>query len=294
MPKALIIGGTGLMGPHLVRELAAQNLETICINRSGVHPLGGTAYACDRNIFSQIKDIFAQHEDYVLFDMVPYTAMQAGIVIHALNGKKPPMVCASSCDVYEAFNVLHRYSTTLQPTPLTEISPLRDRLSFQGSGYDKLNVEHIYFSYFESCAIVRLPAIYGLPDRHRIEDCLKKFEKQEVRIHPDFASWRFCRSSNRNCAFGMALCVKNQGRHAYNLAEPYTYSESEWMQKIFSLAHIQAAIIHDENEIIPHQANPAQHLVCDSAKIRQQLGYWEKYDTDQTILEVIEKYKSNE
>ncbi|GDY13310.1 hypothetical protein LBMAG53_21880 [Planctomycetota bacterium] len=293
MKKAIIIGGTGLMGPHLIKELQDLNIETICINRSGKHPFGGKSYVCDRNNIEVMMKIFDEQNDFILFDMIPFTAVNAGIVILALNGKQPPMICASSCDVYEAYNILHNKSIGLQNTPLTELSKTRDRISFQGSGYDKLNIERIYLSYFDCCAIVRLPAIYGLPDTNRIYQYLQKICYNKFTLNSGFAHWRFSRSSNINCAYGLSLCVKNTNRNIYNISEKEYYSEIEWTDKIHKLGGYSPNIILDDKIEIPYNMNINQNLIIDSSKIRNELGYHEKYDVNNSIIEVIDFYKKS-
>lgn len=203
------------------------------------------------------------------------------------------MVAVSSIDVYQAYNNLHpqgRLVSQLQSVPLDEKSVLREQLSFQGLEYDKLNVEHTYWSYFDSCSILRMPAIYGLPDTSRIEGYFRSLvNDQEIQLNTSLSQWRFSRSLNTNCAHAVALCVGKTHREVFNVAEPHHYSEIEWCEHIASLLGVPAKIKLDSTLAIPYGMNTQQHWTVDSRKIRSMLGYAEKYDTDIGIQKVLEE-----
>lgn len=53
----IVIGGTGLVGPHLVSSLESMGIESICLNRSGHHPSGGQAIACNRDSPRELSEV---------------------------------------------------------------------------------------------------------------------------------------------------------------------------------------------------------------------------------------------
>lgn len=288
----ILVGGTGLMGPHVVRELEEQGREVVCLNRKGEHPAGGLAFPVDRNDFESLKNVFARFGQFSLIDMIPYTAQQASILLDALQGKQPDIVAVSSIDVYQAYNILHRHDDIpdkLQTVPLTEDSVLRTRLSFQGLAYDKLNIERIYQSYFDTCTILRMPAIYGLPDISRVERYVKPLlTGQSIVLHPTFAQWRFSRSLNSNCAFAVSLAANSGNKGVFNVGELNHATEAEWCTKLASLTGLQADIVIDVEAEIPYAMNASQHWCVDSSRIRAELGYFEKYDVDEGLRQVLD------
>ncbi|MCV6623434.1 MAG: hypothetical protein OIF51_16970 [Cellvibrionaceae bacterium] len=290
MEKVLLIGGTGLLGPSVLLSLQEKGREVVCLNRRGEHPFGGEAYSCDRSALDQLKGVFDRFNRFCLIDMIPYSAQDAGTLILALNGKQVPITAISSIDVYRAYNVLHNQSTTeVQETPLFEGDELRERLSFQGAEYDKLNVERIYYSYFDDCKILRLPAIYGLPDISRIEPYFKAIhESGRVRLNSTFASWKFSRSSNVNIANAIALSLGFSGREVFNLAEPIDYTEEQWCNLIAKQMGVPVEVELDAKAEIPYGINTQQHWFVDSSKIRRQLGYTEKFSTEEVVKIVVE------
>ena len=297
MDLVILIGGTGLLGPTVVHEIECAGREVICVNRSGKHPSNGRAEAVDRNSFDDLKRIFRRYSSFTLVDMIPYTARQAALLIEALDGNQPKIAAVSSIDVYQAYNNLHPQSRPvgeLQEVPLHETSFLRDRLSFQGFEYDKLNVEHIYWSYFEVCTILRMPAIYGLPDTSRDERYFESLAlRREITLHSGLANWKFSRSLNTNCAYAVALSLGHEKRAIYNVSEEKHYSELEWCRVIADLMCVEANVKIDDATPIPFSMNTDQHWTVDSSKIRAQLGYKEKYCTTTGLEEVISELQTH-
>lgn len=287
----MLIGGTGLLGPSLVQQLEDEGRDVICINRSGKHPHGGEAIAANRNSFDELRKLFRKLGAFHLVDVIPYTARQAALLLEALEGKQPQFTAVSSIDVYQAYNNLHPQGRTvaeLQELPLLETSSLRDRLSFQGLEYDKLNVERIYLSYFDACTILRMPAIYGLPDTSRVERYVQNMlADDEIVLTPGLASWRFSRSLNLNCAHAIALGVGYSGHEVFNVAEQRDYTELEWCKYLASLLGVEPRMKIDAAAQVPYNMNTEQHWVVDSSKIRKDLGYHEKYSAEEGIREVL-------
>lgn len=291
MDTKIIIGGTGLLGPFLVRELESLGHEVICLNRRGIHPTGGKALKVNRESKCELNQAFSKVGQFSLIDMIPYTAADAGSLLQALDGAQPRLTAVSSIDVYAAYNVLHKAVSfdQKQHVPLRESDKMRDRLCFQGVAYDKLNVEKIVWSYFNECSILRMPAIYGLPDKDRISRyAIPILNDEKIVLNPRFAAWRFSRSLNANCAYAIALATSHPGRDVFNVAERVSYSEIEWCQRIAAIANRPANIILDDSAAIPSNIETDQDWIVCSEKIRQKLTYIERYETEAGIEQVLQ------
>lgn len=299
MDVVLVIGGTGLQGPTVVNELEGAGKEVICINRSGKHPFGGRAVVCNRDSYAELRQVFRKFSAFSLIDMIPYTARQAALLIEALEGKQPHSTVVSSIDVYQAYNNLHSQGKpveSIQAVPLDESSALRDRLSFQGIEYDKLNVERIYWSYFDGCAILRMPAIYGLPDTSRVSHYFQALiEQRKIVLTRSLADWKFSRSLNLNCAHAIALGSMSEKHEIFNVAEQQHFSEAEWCELIARLMGVEALIGIDNTAPVPFGMNTQQDWIVDSNKIRSILGYTEKYSVEDGLKKVLtELYTHND
>src|SRR5690242_17046087 len=115
----LIIGGTGFMGPPLVRRLAAMGHEIAVFHR-GNTPVEAPA----RRIVGHRRDLSAiRPEADVVIDLILSSGAQARTLMDTFRGVARRIVAASSIDVYRACGVLHGSEEgPLEPTPLTEHS----------------------------------------------------------------------------------------------------------------------------------------------------------------------------
>lgn len=288
-----ILGGTGLMGPSLVHQLVEAGDEVHCINRSGTHPGNGNAFACDRADENKLCDILHSIQPELLIDMIPYTAKEATSLSGIIRKTGTPLIAISSIDVYKAYNVLHKIiAPKYQKCPLKEDDALRTKLSFEGLTYDKLNVERIYLEALEDVTIFRMPAIYGWPDTSRIAHYVDFMlhNSRPMPIHPEYCNWKFSRALNKNCAFAISLAKNLKGHHIYNVAEEKTHTEKEWFAKIASYLNWEYGTVADASTPIPYNSDPKQDWFVSSKKIRNELGFYEKYDPEIELSNTIHRY----
>ncbi len=288
--KIFVIGGTGLMGPHLVREIEAASHKAICFNRRGNHPRDREAIIGDRSDAIGLRSAIMDSEADLVIDMIPYTEKEAIDLGGILNELKKPLIACSSVDVYRAYNILHRVSSPpYQKCPIKESDELRSRLSIEGKAYDKLHVEQQYLSLNVDVSIFRLPAIYGWPDQRRIKEYVDQIRNEgTVKMHPYDTKWRCSRALNENCAFAISLGIGHSGKHVYNVAEPIHHTEEEWCRIIGRHLHWDGEIVYDESIEINADAN--QDWFVDTQLIREELGYKEKYDCDEGLRRNIFNY----
>jgi hypothetical protein len=113
---------------------------------------------------------------------------------------------------------------------------LRTGEGAQGAAYDKLAVERVYAATLENVAVLRLPAVYGWPDQSRIEAYAGPMldGADEIVLHPRLARWRFARVLNRNAGHAVSLAALGNwsGFWAWNVAEPVSPTEAEWVARI--------------------------------------------------------------
>jgi nucleoside-diphosphate-sugar epimerase len=103
MPRAVLIGGNGMIGRAAARALAGDGWEVIAVSRSGALPeglaeLGVQAVAADREDDAQLRAAVGSGAD-VVYDSVAFTR-EHGEQLNALDGLVGSLVVISSASVY--------------------------------------------------------------------------------------------------------------------------------------------------------------------------------------------------
>lgn len=288
--------GTGLIGPYAIQELfeAFSGARIGTVTRRGRNYLAERAFKLDRNDLAAFERAFEEAAPDLLIDMVPFTATDAQNTATLIRRRRPdlPVIAISSIDVYSAYARLHRTEDVpYQECPISEEMALRTRLGpgSEGERYDKLNVERIYREVLENVTILRLPAVYGWPDRRRIDPYMKPMLAGEsaIEIARSWADWRFSRCLHRNAAHAIRRLAEagQSGQHVYNLAEEQAHSERQWCEMIAECCGWRGDIrIVDRDE----QAHDlGQDFVVSSQKIRDEIGFTERYDPNEGLADAV-------
>src|SRR5260370_18779356 len=101
--KTLVIGGTGFIGPHLVRELAQMGHSVAVFHRGNTHPdLPAEHILGDRWDLATLRP-----KADVIIDLILSSGAQAKALMEAFRGVARRVVAAISIDVYRACAGLH-------------------------------------------------------------------------------------------------------------------------------------------------------------------------------------------
>jgi nucleoside-diphosphate-sugar epimerase len=326
--RILILGGTKFVGPHVVRQLAAQGHEITIFHRGVTEsdlPEGVRHIHGDFASFDTRLDELKRFSPEVVVDMVPFREEDAARV-KAFAGVARRVVVISSQDVYRAYGRLWR--TELgdpDPVPLTEDSPLREKLSGAGLDYNKTAIEQAVMNDSNLPAtIVRLPATHGPGDyKHRLFPYIKRMDdgRPAILLDEAYAGWRWSRGYVEDVAHAIALAVTDEraaGR-IYNVAYPETLSEAEWVQAIARIVSDEGVRPTNEHvgadlgvrpsywpgEVVALSANQlppslrremldfTQQYEVDSSRIRRELGYSEIVPFDEALRRTIAWERAN-
>ena len=314
--KILTIGATGFIGKHVVRLLCQSGQEVAVLHR------GKTSLPAQ----SQVMEFLGERVDLrssgarswkpdIVIDMILSSSAQARTTVEAFAGIAQRVVAISSGDVYRAMAVLHRIEDgPIEPTPLTEDSPLRtqgqtyskgalaiarQRLPWLDEEYDKVQVERAISSHPELPAtILRLPMVYGPGDMfHRFYPRLKLMldGRSEVLLEQTESEWITCRGYVENVAQAICLTAlsENASGRVYNVADPEPFTEAQWTAKMGESVHWDGRVTTTREHFQPPAGNHKQHLFMDSTRIRRELGYSEFVPLDEAIRSTVEWEKAN-
>jgi len=296
----LVIGGTGFMGPKVVRLLHEQRHKIAIFHRGKTevdlppdvqHIHCGDApdllnlIGWKSHLLPQFVNEFRNFAPNVVLDMVPLGEQDTQTVVNTFKGITRRIVAISSIDVYRAYGrIWHTEPGPPDPVPLTEEAPLRERLFYPFRGetlrsqddpmkalddHDKIVVERIVMNNSDLAGtILRLPMVYGPGDPvHRMFEFLKRMDdgRSVILLDEDYARWRGSRGYVENVVSAIALAVTDNqaANRIYNVAEENALSTVEWIKAIGHAAEWNGKVIVVPKELLPTHLQSEQDMSQD-------------------------------
>ena len=305
--RVLVLGGTGFIGPALVRQLSNAGHTVAVFHRGQSHvdlPPGVGHLLGDRNRLSDHAAGFRQFAPEVVVDLIGYEERQAQALVATFRGLAGRLVVVSSGDVYRAYGLLLGAEVgPPEPVPLTEDAPLRQalfpyRAKAKGPGdlpydYEKILVERAVAGHADLAAtLLRLPMVYGPGDKqHRLFPYLRRMDdcRRAILLDERLAGWRCPRGYVENVAAAIALAVTD-GRAAgrtYNVAQPDAFTEAEWVRQMGQPAGWSGEVIAVPPGRLPVPFHTPQPLILDSTRIRCELGYAEPVPSAEALRQSV-------
>jgi nucleoside-diphosphate-sugar epimerase len=308
--RTLVIGGTGFSGPHVVRRLMNMGHEIVLFHRGRTEadlPGGVQHILGDREQLADHADEFLRFAPQVVLDMMSGTEQQARGVMAVFTGVAQRAIAISSQDVYRAYGkIIDIEPGPIEPIPLTEESPLREKHypyreqvdpTHRLYHYEKMLVEQAFMSNPElPGTIVRYPMVYGPRDRqHRLFEYLRRMDdgRPAIVLGQGMADWRWTKGYVENVAAAVALAVTDERAtgQIYNVGEEQTLTEAEWVTAIGVAAGWRGKVVIVPEDRVPGHLEPgintAQHLVVDTTRVREELGYREVVARDEALRRTV-------
>jgi nucleoside-diphosphate-sugar epimerase len=304
----LIIGGTRFMGPHITKNLHAAGHMVTLFHRGQSKmelPEGVAEITGDRDELMQHARQLRQLQPDVVLDMIASTEKQAQHCVEVFASFTRRIVVASSQDVYQSFGRVNRTEDgAVDLSDINEASPLRKHLYpyrnlLPGEDdYDKILVERVYMSLPElPGTIMRLPAVYGPGDaQHRMFAYLKRMldGRPHILLEECVARWRWTHGYVENVADAITLAITDErasGR-VYNVGEPFALSVAERVEHLARVTQWPGQIVILPGERLPasmrETGNMDQHIVVNSSRLRQELGYSEHLDLRESFRRTVD------
>lgn len=310
--RILVIGGTRFIGPPVVRRLAEAGHEATVFHRGKSRaslPEGVGEILGDRSGISSFRETFHRLAPDVVIDMIPMGERDARKLVETFTGIAERVVAISSEDVYRAYDIVRGlHPGPPDPIPLTEDSPLRERLfPYDRPGiadYEKILVERVVMDAPNLPAtVLRLPAVYGPGDyQNRLFPYVKRMDdgRPGILLEEGFARWRWTMGFMEDVAHAITLAATDEraANRIYNVGEENPPTHHEWIEEISRAAGWSGETVALPKEHLPAHldsglANTEQHWVVDTSRIREELGYEERFPREEALRKTIEWERGN-
>jgi nucleoside-diphosphate-sugar epimerase len=306
--RVVVLGGTGFLGHHIVRALAARG-DSVCVFHRGATERGESARVVHlHDEFASLPDRMDAIRAFgpeVVIDTVPFHDKSGHGVVH-FEGVADRAVVITSADVYRAFARVWGSEPGLpDAVPLTEESPLREKPSpdlGEEIDFDNVEVERAAAQSPLPVTVIRAPVIFGPHDPfHRLYRYIKRMEdgRPAIVIDARLASWRWSRGYVENVADAVVLAAVSrtaEGR-TYNVAPAETLTEQQWIEAIAEAHSWGGEVVAVQPQALPEHLRAAfdtdQHVVLDSTRIRSELGYAETVPLRDALQRTVEWERAN-
>lgn len=299
-----MLGGTGFVGPFVVKQLVEQGCEVTVFHR-GRHEPALTAGA------KHVHGEFARLPDHlptltrraldVVVDVNPGLAKAGHGVLH-FAGIARRGVVLTSMDVYRAMSVLWGVDAgPPQQMPVTEESELRSQPSPDlgaNVDFDNLDVERAVAARSDELpvTVLRCPVIYGPFDsQRRLRHYVRAMAdgRPAILLDSRLARLRLTRGYVENVAHAVVTVVsddRSAGR-TYNAGEHDALSEAEWVRAVGAAFGWNGDVVVADPSALPAKLRvplPRQDLVADTSRMRHELGYAEVVSRSEGLGRAIE------
>jgi nucleoside-diphosphate-sugar epimerase len=313
--NVLILGGTQLSGPSLVRELLRRGCRVVVFHR-GNHeqnvPAGvGQIVAPwepgapeDRLHLRAFSGEFRRLRPDVVVHMIAFTRADAEAFVSVFRGVAGRAVVVSSSDVYRVMGLINRTEGgPPNELPIDEDGALRTKPSVHGAERDKRFVEEVVLAAGGSlpACVLRYPAVFGPGSSRRYEWVRRMLDgRPAILMGHGEARFRFSHGYAGDVGLAAALAVTEWRpgmSTVYNVGEADVPTERQRLERFARAAGWRGEVAEAPDEQIPAgDCLPwpgAYHWLLETSRVRRELGYAEVHDPDLAIIETIEWQRAN-
>lgn len=312
--RAVVLGGTGFLGPDVVRALVRRGAEVLIYHRGSheielpVRHLHG-----DRSALLSFLPELRRFAPDVVIDMRPMTESDATVFVSTFAGLVRCCVVVSSSDVYRAYGRVKRTEPgPPDPIPLAEDAPLRTQLFADRDArphdraeglehYDKILVERTVRSDSRLAAtVLRLGFVHG-PRSYRHFQFLKAMAdgRPAIVLEERYARWRGTYAYSENVAQAIALACTHPAAvgQTYNVGDPEPQSVAELVAALGRAAGWIGDVVSVPSSRLPEDwRSPLaldQEFVLDTSRLRRDLGYREDVPPDEGFARTVAWMRAN-
>ncbi len=307
--KALVIGGTGPTGPHILEGLLERGHDVTMLHR-GVHEPEGLPDVrhihADPHFVETLDEALAGES----FDLVLATYGRMKVTGEYFKDKVEQLICVGGVPVYRGFLEPQNSTPWGMKLNAREDSPMADtaepptKFALQILSSERSVLAHAAAGHYRA-SYVRYPQIYGPRNIVPWEWAVLKRVRdgRPYMILPDDGLWIFNRSAAKNAAAAL-MCIIDQPElsngESYNIGDDDQYTMRQWAEIVAGHAGGSLELIGIPSILAPSAMNEflapmsRPHMTVDASKIRTQLGYRDVISADDALRETVEWLDANQ
>ena len=297
--SALVIGGAGPTGPHIVEGMRQRGYRVSVLNR-GVHP-----YPFPDDVERIVGDPhFAEPLEKALanrtFDVVIATYGRLTVTSRHLAGKTGHLIAVGGCAAYRGF------TEPADEFPTGGTAPVRESAAISEAGDHPFGVkaaqaEATLFAHHPDATLFRYPYIYGPRQVAPREWSLVRrvIDGRRTIVTMDGGKSLLSHHYSENAAHALMLAVDKRDAaagKAYNCADDQQVDQRQLIQigasalgvemEIVSIPDIESA----RGALIQYRP---YHYLADTSLIRSELGYRDLIPATEAISRTVRWYRDN-
>jgi nucleoside-diphosphate-sugar epimerase len=305
---ALVVGGTGPSGPHLLEGLLERGFDVTIFHRGTHEPpdlpdvrhLHG-----DPHFEESIADVVGAGD----WDVVMAAYGRTKLLAKAFQGRAGHFLAIGGTPRYAGFNEPARLTPSGPALPVREEAPLVTTLDAAGSvpirfAQAMVGTERAVFDAHPRATYLIYPVVYGPRNLvpwewsviRRVDDGRKRM------ILPDGGLSIFTRAAGRNLAQFALLAIDQPdvaAGQAYNCADDTQYSVRQFTELLLDILGADMEIIGVPAAIspyfkavyIPTAGSLCDHILLDTSKARTELGYRDVVTPREVLVESVAWYR---
>jgi nucleoside-diphosphate-sugar epimerase len=306
--KALVVGGTGPTGPHIVQGLVERGYDVAILHR-GTHEVAELPPVEHIHGDPHFRETIAAALGDRRWDLVVAAYGRVRLLAEALAGR---------CDRFIGIGGVAAYRGSMDPAEkrpfgmtvlASEDEPLAgsaggDADAARFAGLVRAAEARVFELHREgafAATFFRYPSIYGPRQVAPSEWSVIKrvLDGRRRMILPDNGLVLFSRAAARNAAHAVLLAVDHPeaaSGEVFNCADDEQFSLRQWMEAIVDIMGGEMEMFSLPQEL----ATPAwplvlrcSHVLVDTTKIRARLGYRDAVPAMEALRETVEWYREN-
>lgn len=308
--SALVVGGTGPTGPHVLRGLLRRGFDVSAFHRGSHEPpdLPEVRHIHgDPHFAETIRTALGRREYNVVLAAYGRTALLA----EAFRGRAGHFLAIGGAPRYAGFNDPQRLSPAGAPIPLREDAPSALTIPAMNSpalrfAHQMVHTEEAVFAAHPDATYFVYPIVYGPRTVWPWEwSVVKRIRDGRGRLLiPDEGLAIHSRVAARNAAEVVLRSIDRpqvaKGQR-YNVGDDVQYSIRQWVELLVERLGVAAEIVSVPSAVapwvramyVPTSVSLGDNNLLDTAKARRELGYRDVIDARAAVDELLAWFGDN-